>query len=330
MCCLQLSQTQPKPQRTIASLEAEGKWLSAKQLVKLIDGAKDDAVRAMQQSEDVTVPLSRQLHDAMLACTVFGYLPPLRLSCIRSLKHFAYTGPCTEPCCSIPRCRGNRVCVVTSQPLQMTFELPHHKNEKAWGRGGIDFALPPEFAQLMYTFLGLPHQKLCSWHNFIEADCPFVFMSNAGKGFDNATFSTYWTKWLVAHNACAMPPSFCRQVFVAERRGDARVAGPSDEGASLIMGNSVAQWDKWYDLQLQSRIGQAAVDSMQSWRQALLQDVVSGPAQALPSVQPMGADVAQACTRSGSQTESEYASCESDVDSEVVEIEIDIESDEEG
>lgn len=70
----------------------------------------------------------------------------------------------------------------------------------------------------------------------------------------------------------AMPPSMCRQVFVEERRSDGRVAGPSDQGASMIMGHSVTQWDAWYDTHFHSRLGQKAVNEMVSWREALLQD----------------------------------------------------------
>lgn len=293
-------------------MEAQDKWLSARKLAKLIEAAKVRAVIQMELSDELTVELSRQLHDAVLACIVFGYLPPLRLSCIRSLRHFLYKGACIEPCCSIPGCRGNRVCLVSKQPLRMALALPHHKNEKAWGHVGIDLVLPDELAQLLYKFLTQPHQKLRDYHNFAEANCPFVFMSKTGKGFDNATFSTYWTNWLLANGGNRMPPSFCRQVFVAERRDDARVVGPSDQGAALIMGNSVAQWDKWYDMQFEGRLGQNAVDAMASWRQALL----NGP-DAEPDVQAMSVN--------GSDTESDYASCASDIvdDDDVIEIDID-------
>ena len=314
-CCVQLRRSQRKPQKTVDSLEADGKWIDAAVLLQLIEDAKNEAVQALQQSDTVTVDLSRQLHDALLACTVFGYIPPLRLACIRSLLHFLYKGPCPEPGCRRPNCAGNRVCVLSTEPLKMSFSLPHHKNETAWGGRVIDFTLPDEFAQLLHIFLRLPHQRLRSFHNFAERDCPFVFMTASGKGFDNATFSKYWTTWLVAHDACPMPPSFCRHVFVGERRSNARVTGPSDEGASFVMGHSLAQWDKWYDMHFHSRIGQKAVDDMRSWRQALLQASPAEPAvgvetsaQATESVQCSGADAELAPADSQMELESDTVS----------------------
>ena len=39
---------------------------------------------------------------------------------------------------------------------------------------------------------------------------------------------------------------------------------------ATVMGNSVAQWDRAYDLGMRSRETQAAVDAMPAWRQAML------------------------------------------------------------
>ena len=267
---LQVGNALPRPKKAAERLAEAGRWIAAKDLVKLIDTATQQVVAAMKGSP-MTPDLARLFHDAVLASTVFGYLPPLRLSCIRSLQHYKYTGPCLDPGCSDPACHGNIVVLLSEKPLQMGFKLPHHKNEVAWGHKAIEFTLPQAYAELLYAYLGKPHEELCSFHNFCdEADCTFAFMSKKGQGFDNPTFSVHWTRWLCDQGAPAMPPSMCRQVFVEERRSDDRVAGPSDQGASLIMGHSVSQWDAWYDTHFHSRLGQNAVNQMLSWRETLL------------------------------------------------------------
>ena len=42
------------------------------------------------------------------------------------------------------------------------------------------------------------------------------------------------------------------------------------EGAAMVMGHSLAQWSKWYDLDFHSRESQQAVDAMATWRDQLL------------------------------------------------------------
>ena len=55
-----------------------------------------------------------------------------------------------------------------------------------------------------------------------------------------------------------------------ERRSAERVPGPSDRGAAMVMGHSLAQWSKWYDIDFHKRESQQAVDAMATWRHSLL------------------------------------------------------------
>ena len=84
----------------------------------------------------------------------------------------------------------------------------------------------------------------------------------------------------------SISPSLCRQVFVSERRSAERVGGPSDRGAAMLMGHSLAQWTKWYDLDFHARETQQAVDAMSTWRHNLLTPQASAspstPLQPLP------------------------------------------------
>ena len=57
---------------------------------------------------------------------------------------------------------------------------------------------------------------------------------------------------------------------MGERRGPSRVAGPSDAGAAMTMGNSLEMWDRVYDTNFKAREVQAAVDAMDQWRAGLV------------------------------------------------------------
>lgn len=163
---LQVGKAVPRHKKAAERLAEAGRWITAKDLVNLIDTATQLAVAALNGSP-LTVELSRMLHDAVLASTVFGHLPSLRLSCIRTLQHYKYTGPCLDPNCKDAACHGNIVVLKRQEPLEMAFHLPHHKNEGAWGHQAIQFTLPPAYAALLHAFLGKPHEELAVFTNSV-------------------------------------------------------------------------------------------------------------------------------------------------------------------
>ena len=62
--------------------------------------------------------------------------------------------------------------------------------------------------------------------------------------------------------------------------------GPSDVGASLVMGNSPAMWDKVYDKAFKRREMQTAVDAMATWREGTLNNrQTETVAQLMPRVE---------------------------------------------
>ncbi|DBA82849.1 TPA: hypothetical protein ACH3X1_007071 [Trebouxia sp. C0004] len=76
----------PRCHKDPASLLAAGKWMSAPELVHVIDTAWTLTHAELDlQQEGATVQTSRQLHDAALAGVTLSHLPPIRLSCIRAL-----------------------------------------------------------------------------------------------------------------------------------------------------------------------------------------------------------------------------------------------------
>lgn len=279
------------PRNLISHAQADN-WMSSADMVKLNMAAKQQAEQAYLD-QGASLAACRQLHDAALSCTMFGYLPPVRLSCIRTMTHPSYGGPCLHPDCQLQHCRGNRLIVQRQHPLQLAIDLPHHKTQAAHGFKPIHFTVPAGLADLLYLFIGQPHQVLtqAAAHVLLEAQCPFVFMTKSGQGFQDSQLCTYWSAWLVAQGGSHMPPSKLRHVFVAERRSDDRAAGPSDAAAGRIMGHSAEQWSKWYDVHLHNRECQSAVDAMPAWRQHMLQHEAAGPSASASAAMPQNDDV---------------------------------------
>lgn len=145
---------------SVGELIEQGRWMEAVDLVKLITTAREDVetdmmVHGMQPS------VCRDLHDVTLAATIFGYLPPIRLMCIWSLLHPLYQGKCLhEDCTRGASCKGNRLIILTKEPLRMQIHLPHHKCEGAWDHEAICFDVPYELAQLLFMWVGAGHMEL--------------------------------------------------------------------------------------------------------------------------------------------------------------------------
>lgn len=257
----QVGRALPTPTKSASTLP------SAKALLGVIDKQRQSVLGAIQQA-GMSAKLARSLHDLLLASTVFGYLPPIRLSCIRSLMLLGYDGPCHKPdCINGSSCHGNQLRCNGNAPLHM--HLPHHKNEGPWGRAPISFNLPHDLAELMRMHLSEGHKLLTEYLG--REDEPHVFVDNKGRPFNDSNLTIYWDKMLTSMGLHpAISPSLCRQVFVHERRSAERVEGPSDRGAAMVMGHSLAQWTKWYDLDFHKREAQQAVDAMAAWRENLL------------------------------------------------------------
>ena len=309
---LQVADQLPRPTKDPEGLADIGKWMSAADLVHLIHRAEQQSQAQMQQ-QGVTVETSRDIHDAALAAMTFSHLPPIRLSCIRSLVVPTYAGHCLHLDCKEPSCQGNRLYTVSESPLLMRIKLPHHKNARKWGKAVIVFDLPSDLAQLMHTYLGEARKALLDYHLLIGDTCPYVFMDMHGRGFlDAAVLTLYWQKWLVSRGGVPMNPSMCRQVFVDERQSHTAAAGPSNQGAAMVMGHSIKQWDKWYDMQYHPRMAQNAVDGMQSWRAAMLQSHT-------PAAADLTLSTALHCGHVlvSESEESQYQSCCSDSDIDV-------------
>lgn len=111
-----------------ASVRAELEELpSAREVVLLIEKLKQSALRSLPPlGQIMSFESARLLHDACLACLMFGYLPPIRLVCLRTLQ-LPTTAKCLVPGCLKPGCRGNRLGWLGGH---LALYLNHYKVEK--------------------------------------------------------------------------------------------------------------------------------------------------------------------------------------------------------
>jgi len=68
-------------------------------------------------------------------------------------------------------------------------------------------------------------------------------------------------------------------MFITDRMQHGHVPGPADEHAALVMGNSLQSWKTYYHQEFQGWAMQAAVDSMQVYREAQLQQAATAQPQ---------------------------------------------------
>ena len=251
-------------------LEQEDRWMPAEEVVVLLDSFRLEVLSRVPQEGLCNPHTARLLHDAVLSSCMFGYLPPIRLSCIRSLQSPGTAAmQCLHPDCKEgQRCKGNRL---EWRGDLLWICLPHHKNAVKHGSPPIDLQLPAELQHLVALYLAKARPVLTS------SGC--MFIDQKGRPMQKASnLSHYWEQLLKRLGSRAMfPPNRLRHIFVDERRSRQRVEGPDDTGASQVMGNSVRQWDKVYDLRAFQRETTAAVESMPGWRKAMLEQSQAPP-----------------------------------------------------
>ena len=269
-CLLQVPDQNPEPPKTVESMTAAGKWMECRDLVQLLHRARVQSQTVWHQTHSLTQ--ARAVHDAVLGCVVFTHLPPMRLSCIRSMLAPDCTAPCSHPDCKLKDCEGNKLYVDSTSPLRLRMKFPHHKNESKWKRAVIEFVVPAELAELLHVYLEGPRRALMDRLLGLGNSCDCVFMNSRGQPFSSSSnFTTYWQQYMVSRGGPALNPSNCRQIFVVERMSDGAAAGPSDRGAAMIMGHSTKQWLDKYDVMFHPRLAQKAVDAMPVWTADMLQ-----------------------------------------------------------
>lgn len=288
----QVRHHRPQVRKDPFAMQAAGKWVDATTLVQCFEQARLEVLQVVQEwkrvhpGQPLGLATAQQLQEALFANLLFGYLPPMRLECIKTMTVPGAACGCQEEECTLgPGCGGNR-CERTGQhSIKLVF--PHHKNTRTWGNAIVLESLPSELTQLFVLYLdeALPrlHQQFPSARQHDR-----VFFTRSGA-VHKVSLSTYFNSVLhrlgiPAHVHIA--PQHLRHIFIDERRGVQPAAGPSDGGAALVMGNSPATWSAWYDLaKWDGRSAQRAVDDMSPWRAAMLRGSSAGAQQA--AVQPV-------------------------------------------
>ena len=276
----QAKQAWPTPRKNVAELKQQGKWQDAAELLGLLVQQKASA-ECLYSGQGVLLPAgARQLHDVALMCMMFGWLPPPRSSCIRTLCPPWHTGPCPHEDCRKPDCWGNRIFVSgPADSRTLRIQLPHHKTAKVWGP--IEYDLPADLSVLVCLYLCKAYRVL---RDDLGGQHPHMFMDKKGQAFQQTSFNLYFKSALLGMGGAAMPPHRLRHVFVVARMTRAGAEAPRDtEGAAYCMGHEAKQWDLTYDLSSLQRKGQAAIEGMAAWRREVLQ---SHPAAAHLLLQP--------------------------------------------
>lgn len=266
-------------------LKEEGKWMDAVEVVmfveKLIKVAMDtmallpagaDVFLTAPPRDPALLVAARKVHDAVLASFNFGYLPPIRPSCICSIVHPSFIGTnslqsCSAAGCKVRGCQGNHLEHLGGKDFKLV--LPHHKNQSKWGNQVICFNLPMEMGELLatYCFKVWPYLRA---NNSVTT----LFMTRKGTAMSPKQLCGYWKRMLAdAGTSGHFPPRMLRHIFTTHRLEHPEVPGPSNEHAAVVMGNSVEAWVKHYHRNHQNWAAQEAVDNMAVYRAAVLRQV---------------------------------------------------------
>ena len=250
--------------------------LVASQLLQVLVQKKSQVEDQFWDLPSLRPEQARLLHDVALGCTMFGWLPPPRSSCVMSLCPPSFKGPCRDIDCHDDACMGNRVYVKDDEHLSLVFN--HHKSQRKWGP--IEYDLPDDLTKLLSLYLYKGCRVL---QRHLDVQHPLMFMSRTGLPLTSGTFSHYWRTLMHEWGGPAVGPHTLRHAFVTERMRDDAVAGPSQSGAAFCMGHHLLQWGMTYNspsLQTLHLQAQEAVDAMVKWRAARLADKAVAPVAA--------------------------------------------------
>ena len=191
-----------KPKTDIAVLEKNNQWMAADELVVLLDKLRVDALAQLpaDRKEVLSAYVARQIHEAALSSCLFGHLPPMRLSCIRSLQCPWFQRCVHRDCVGTlgnKDCQGNKLEV---RGIDLYVILSHHKNRAKWEGSVIQFKVPQELRDLLHVFLWRCHPVL-------SPGVPFVFSDHKGRPFlEAAQLSVHWEQLLRNCGAKAVFP----------------------------------------------------------------------------------------------------------------------------
>jgi hypothetical protein len=273
----QLAASMPKEAKSdLPSLRDLYQWVD-----ELVIGADNIFSADMARDNCMTWKCALQTQSALIAAfTVGRFVPPVRISIIRSLLHPESVGvgigqgrnwrSCIDKDCRSPStCKGNRFEIVEARPdrhgdlRHINFVAPHHKNDRR-GFEEIKFRLPDSapITRLLLRHIEGGHALLTQGRGG-EAH---LFVSRPGAAFTSATFTQQWKTLLQSARSIAyFCPSLARTAFVTEYTSTSGLDAEMWDGAATVMGNTVKMWNKEYNPRKRIREAQAAVDSHESF-----------------------------------------------------------------
>lgn len=301
----------PKPVLDLAQMKEDGDWVESEVLVQYSHKMVSAAVQQLRELESIVQQavegdvglesddwkdhicpdLAREVHDALLCAFLFGYFPPVRISCMLSLQHPLHVGwnpaTCMDAGCRRPFCRGNRV--ESTADGGWMVHLYHHKTLNVLKGDPIIFPLPEELHHLMTVYT---HH---CWAQVRAERTRNLFVTDGGHPFNYTTFASYWLRLINEElPQVRFTPRKLRHVYVTNRMEHPEQPGPSNAAAAIIMGNSEREWREAYHPHHRAQQAAAAIKASKAWAAAQLPPppppvVVSTPAAPPVAAQPKAA-----------------------------------------
>ena len=260
----------PRKRKAIEDLQRDNAWCSPSELMQAVELARTSTVALLSaavRARRLTSSLAREVHDTLLAVLLWGYIPPVRVSCIVELT-FDGLG-CADPDCGRAGCLGNRVQRDAASGTY-SMHLPHHKTQRHTRTAIVFPRLPDQVGQLLHGYLTHCRPLLAR----PQAGARSCFLTVWGRPMTTSGFSGYWQTHVLAAIGLGhlhFPPVYLRHMFVTSQlEGSRGLAGARHADAAVAMGNSVRHWEETYFLSSDSTRVQRAVEDMPAWRRALL------------------------------------------------------------
>jgi len=268
-------------QQVSATLASRSRPRDSPDSDKLYAWARDKASEAVEMvfcdradlGGRITHRTARAVHDAALVGLVTGaFMPPCRLSFVKNINRpdlAAAIGCDDKDCLDRKNCKGNRFEIITQEgpdkePIfRVRSVVVHGKNDRR-SVNQAQFLLPEgDLTFLLLAHFDQGHETLTAPHG----GNPRLFVSSRGKPFSDPLFSTYWRDLIIRchlaskHGVQHFCPQSARTAFVEDFTSAHGVGPEFWDGAAVIMGSSVNQWNqKVYRPSKKSRQAEMVLD----------------------------------------------------------------------
>jgi hypothetical protein len=235
----------------------------------------------------LTYNVAARVQDAIIVSFVTGcHIPPCRLNLIESWLHPSLVDvvKCQDKDCRRVNCLGNRfeldeldaddeegdVCEV-EPPWHFDYDttgiisnIVHGKNEFRGTGVDLKFMLPRgTLTKLLLAHMNVGHKILTQE----VGGNPSLFVTKSAKSFSSPPLFTQNWKRIMDHCPIAanhilpyFPPNAGRTIFVEGYTSRTGLDPTFWDGAALVMGTSVGQWENSYNPSRKRRLAQVAVD----------------------------------------------------------------------